>query len=148
MGRFWDRETQRGTGLRRSNRTEPVNFDMAAEMQQLWAALAIHHQRPLNDVAAWAIGLLAEQGVKVGKRPPDIGAGLKKPRERFQSTNKYSKDERALWNALKGTHGGSWGSVLTAALVELYWREPVPCSLGNLPPVRKHDDDDSEDSAA
>ena len=49
----------------------------------------------MSDVAVWAIGLLAEHGVKVGKCPPDMGAGLKKPRERFQSTNKYSKDERA-----------------------------------------------------
>jgi hypothetical protein len=52
----------------------------------------------------------------------------------------------ALLRVVKRTH--SWGSVLTAALVDFYWREPGSCSLGNLPPVRKHDDDDSEDSAA
>ena len=140
----WKRGTQPGTGLRRSNRTKSVNCDLPDEVFQLWSALAIHHKRDLNDVAPWAIRLLAEQGVKVGKRPPDMGAGLKKPKQRFQSTNKYAKEERDLWKSLKPAHGGSWASVLTAALVELYWREPVPCTLGNLPPVpRRLKDDDA-----
>jgi hypothetical protein len=139
--RNWKQETRPGHGLRRSQRTKVISFDLAAEVRQLWNALAIHHGRPLNGLAPWAIAELAKHGVKVGKRPPEMGTGLRKPKAKYLSANKYSPEEKVLWAELKGEHGCGWAGVLTLALIELYWREPVVLANGNLPQVRRRQRD-------
>lgn len=149
--RDWKRETRPAYTLRRSRRTEVINFDLAAEVLQLWIALAMHYGMPLNGLAAWAIAELAKYGVRAGKRPPDMGIGLKKPKAKYQAANKYSPEEKVLWAELRDEHGCGWGGVLTLALIELYWRHPVPPASGNLPkvPRRRHDfDEGGEDLAA
>ena len=114
-------------------------------MQQLWSALAIHHKMPLNGLAGWAVCELSQHGRKVGKRPPDLGVGLKKPRKKFQSGNKYSQEEWEVWKKLKGTYPGGWAGVLTVALSELYWREPVDIRIANLATAQARHHPESEE---
>lgn len=49
-----------------------------------------------------------------------------------------------LWAELKEEHGCGWGGVLTLALIELCWREPVVLANGNLPKVPRRRDDFDE----
>lgn len=118
-------------------RTVAINFDLAAEVHQLWVALSIQWEMPLNGLAAWAIEELARHGVKVGKRPPDMGVGLKHPKEKFQSGNRYSKKESELWEEMKKRkYGRGFAEVLTVALIELYWRRPVDLSIANVVSIK------------
>jgi hypothetical protein len=140
------RETGDGRdGLHRTGRTEALVFDLAAEVQQLWNALAIHYEMALNATAAWALVLLNEPGEKVGKRPPDLGVGLKRPKHKFPAGNRYSKEEKELWIKLKSIYPGGYAGVLTAGLVELYWKEPVDLRQGNLKKPRWDPEEDEGD---
>lgn len=130
--RDWKRETRPGPGLRRSNRIKVVNFSVSAEVDQLWRALALHHGMPLNGTLAWALEELAKRGVTNGKRPPDMGAGLKEPLRMAQAGNKYSAGEDALWQTLATKYRCGRFGVATLALIELYWREPTSLSVANL----------------
>jgi hypothetical protein len=132
MPREWNRGTADGSKMRKTRRTEQIGVRITEELDQLLKALAYHHEMPLNGLIAWALKELAAHGVRVGRRPPDMGIGLKRPKARVQATNKYSAEEDILWKELKATFGCSYPEVLALALIELYWREPVVLRKGNV----------------
>lgn len=139
-----ERETGNGQWLRKSLRTEVIVFRLSAEVQQLWNAMSVQYEMPLNGVAAWVIGELAEKGNKNSRTPPGLGTGLRRPKEKVQSGNRYTKEEKAAWSLMRAQYRVGWAGVLTIALFEQYWRRPVELSLGII--RRREFDDPSWES--